>query len=84
MVPAPVARLVHAFFGRFIESGAPEGGLMGATLEIQRAQQMEALEQQIIRQQVGSRPRKFRGTIEKGGANHTVHPWNQKACAPHL
>jgi len=37
--------------GQLIESGPPAGGLMGATLEIQRTQQMEALEQQLMRQQ---------------------------------
>ncbi len=33
-------------------SGAPNEGMMGATLEIQRAQQVEALEQQLLQQQV--------------------------------
>ena len=44
--------LLYSFFGQFIASGPPETGMMGATLEIQRAQQMEALEQQLMRQQV--------------------------------
>ncbi len=37
-----------------IESGPPAQGMMGATLEIQRAQQMEAIEQQLYRQQVAT------------------------------
>ncbi len=37
--------------GRLIESGPPIQGMMGATLEIQRSQQMEAIEQQLYRQQ---------------------------------
>lgn len=41
--------------GRFIESSPRKWGIMGATLEIQRSQQLEAYEQQYIRQQVNSR-----------------------------
>jgi hypothetical protein len=39
-------------FGWLIESSPPAEATMGATLEIQRAQQIEALEQQMIQQQV--------------------------------
>jgi len=39
-------------FGWLIESNPPAEATMGATLEIQRAQQIEALEQQMIQQQV--------------------------------
>ena len=51
-VPKRAAALAHKFFGQWIESGPPLQGMMGATLEIQRSQQMEAIEQQILRQQV--------------------------------
>lgn len=47
------------FFGRWIESSPPIQGMMGATLEIQRTQRIEALEQQMIRQQVWPRPTKI-------------------------
>ncbi len=50
-VPDSLASLCHRFFGQLIESGPPAQGMMGATLEIQRAQQMEAIEQQLFRQQ---------------------------------
>ena len=39
-------------FGWLLESSPPPDGMMGATLEIQRAQHIEALEQQIIQQQI--------------------------------
>ena len=43
-------------FGWLIDSSAPtESGPMGATLEIQRSQQMEAIEQHMQRQQVKKR-----------------------------
>ena len=51
-VPKRAAVAAHKFFGQWIESGPPLQGMMGATLEIQRSQQMEAIEQQILRQQV--------------------------------
>ena len=35
-----------------MDSATPDQGAIGATLEIQRSQQMEALEQHLIRQQV--------------------------------
>ena len=39
-------------FGWLIDSSAPtESGPMGATLEIQRSQQMEALEQHMMQRQ---------------------------------
>lgn len=37
--------------GWLVSSGSPDEGMMGATLEIQRTQQMEALEAQMIRAQ---------------------------------
>ena len=37
--------------GWLIDSSPPEQGAIGATLEIQRSQQMEAMEQQMIQQQ---------------------------------
>ena len=40
--------LYFRIFGWFIDSSAPESGPMGATLEIQRSQQMEALEQHMM------------------------------------
>jgi hypothetical protein len=44
--------LLFRCFGWLIESSPPEVSMIGATLEIQRAQQIEALEQQIIQQQI--------------------------------
>ena len=38
-------------FGWIVNSSPPEEGAIGATLEIQRSQQMEAIEQQFMQQQ---------------------------------
>lgn len=49
-VPRVVARLGNAVFGWVLQSSPPQDGIvpMGATIEIQRQQQLEALEQQIL------------------------------------
>lgn len=49
-LPGWFGRVCDATFGRVFHSSAPEGGgLQGATLEIQRSQQAEAIEQQLMR-----------------------------------
>ena len=64
---APNSRI----FGWLIDSSAPtESGPMGATLEIQRSQQMEALEQHMMqRQQVKNK------TFHK-----IFHKFHRNAC----
>merc|ERR1739836_361236 len=53
VVPKIIGDLTQKIFGWLIDSSAPtESGPMGATLEIQRSQQMEAIEQHMQRQQV--------------------------------
>merc|ERR1712062_52900 len=42
---------VNFMFGWIVNSSPPEEGAIGATLEIQRSQQMEAIEQQFMQQQ---------------------------------
>jgi len=49
-LPGWIGRLCDVTIGRFVRSSAPDGGgLQGATLEIQRSQQAEAIEQQLMR-----------------------------------
>jgi len=50
-VPKIVANSTQTILGWLVDSSAPEQGAIGATLEIQRSQQMEALEQHFIQQQ---------------------------------
>lgn len=63
-VPEKVAAIADCVFGWLVSSGAgpvDSGVGLGATLEIQRAQQMEALEQQMIRAQTRQ--------AQRGGGN---------------
>ncbi|KAJ4442425.1 hypothetical protein ANN_04011, partial [Periplaneta americana] len=60
LVPRWLAKLSSVSVGWLLRSGAPQEGAIGATLEIQRAQQLEMLEQQVllsrardVRRQVG-------------------------------
>jgi hypothetical protein len=60
LVPRWLAKLSNVSIGWLLRSGAPQEGAIGATLEIQRAQQLEILEQQVllsrardVRRQVG-------------------------------
>jgi hypothetical protein len=46
-IPRVVARTCDLTFGRLLRSQAPSQGALGATLELQRQQQMELLEQQL-------------------------------------
>lgn len=48
VIPRVVARACDATFGRLLRSQPPAQGPIGATLEIQRQQQMEQLEQQML------------------------------------
>lgn len=48
VVPKVIARACDATLGRLLRSQPPAQGPIGATLEIQRQQQMEQLEQQML------------------------------------
>lgn len=85
VVPKIIGDLTQKIFGWLIDSSAPtESGPMGATLEIQRSQQMEAIEQHMQRQQVrmmaarnplggaGLRPRGAAAAPEPSEANITL------------
>lgn len=49
-----VASLVYKVFGRFIESAEPKDSVlpMGATLELQRQERMDLIEQQVLLQSI--------------------------------
>ncbi|XP_078310853.1 ubiquitin-associated domain-containing protein 2-like [Crassostrea virginica] len=51
-IPNVVARFVYSIFGRFIESSEPKDTVlpMGATLELQRQERMDQIEQQVLLQ----------------------------------
>ena len=48
VVPRWLARVSSMSVGWLLRSGAPQEGAIGATLEIQRVQQLELLEQQVL------------------------------------
>ncbi|XP_021932589.1 ubiquitin-associated domain-containing protein 2-like isoform X2 [Zootermopsis nevadensis] len=48
LVPRWMAKLSSMSVGWLLRSGTPQEGAIGATLEIQRAQQLEMLEQQVL------------------------------------
>jgi hypothetical protein len=48
LVPQWLAKLSSMSVGWLLRSGTPQEGTIGATLEIQRAQQLEMLEQQVL------------------------------------
>lgn len=50
VIPSWMAKICGATFGSVLASTAPVDGPMGATLDIQRQEQMERLEQQILLQ----------------------------------
>ncbi len=45
-------KILFSVFGKYMDSAPPPAGIMGATLEIQRAQRIEAIEQQLMRREV--------------------------------
>jgi len=51
VVPKFIGSICEFMFGWIVNSSPPEEGAIGATLEIQRSQQMEAIEQQFMQQQ---------------------------------
>merc|ERR1711974_307580 len=59
VVPKFLAKTSQMLFGWLIDSPAPEQGAIGATLEIQRSQQMEVLEQHLIQQQARANVRRI-------------------------
>uniref|UniRef100_A0A8W8IRJ5 UBA domain-containing protein n=1 Tax=Magallana gigas TaxID=29159 RepID=A0A8W8IRJ5_MAGGI len=54
VIPNTVASLVYKVFGRFIESAEPKDSVlpMGATLELQRQERMDQIEQQVLLQSI--------------------------------
>lgn len=72
LVPRWFAKLSSVSFGWILRSGAPQEGAIGATLEIQRAQQLEMLEQQVLL----SRARDVRRQQGQGFAETLVGPEN--------
>ncbi|PSN56710.1 Ubiquitin-associated domain-containing protein 2 [Blattella germanica] len=72
VVPRWLARLSNMSVGWLLRSGAPQEGAIGATLEIQRAQQLEMLEQQVLL----SRARDVRRQQGQGFAETLVGPDN--------
>lgn len=72
LVPRWMAKLSSMSVGWLLRSGAPQEGAIGATLEIQRAQQLEILEQQVLL----SRARDVRRQQGQGFAETLVGPEN--------
>ncbi|XP_069690520.1 ubiquitin-associated domain-containing protein 2-like isoform X2 [Periplaneta americana] len=72
LVPRWLAKLSSVSVGWLLRSGAPQEGAIGATLEIQRAQQLEMLEQQVLL----SRARDVRRQQGQGFAETLVGPEN--------
>jgi len=72
LVPRWMAKLSSMSVGWLLRSGAPQEGTIGATLEIQRAQQLEMLEQQVLL----SRARDVRRQQGQGFAETLVGPEN--------
>jgi len=58
-VPKWLSKSSHMLLGWIIDSSQPEQGAIGATLDIQRSQQMEALEQYQIQQQTRMNARRL-------------------------
>ncbi|XP_067006837.1 ubiquitin-associated domain-containing protein 2 [Anabrus simplex] len=72
LIPKWLARLSNMSVGWLLRSGAPQEGAIGATLEIQRAQQLELLEQQVLL----NRARDVRRQQGQGFAETLVGPDN--------
>jgi len=86
-LPGWIGRLCDITIGRFVRSSAPEGGgLQGATLEIQRSQQAEAIEQQLMRARnrhnvpIGGRQMRLEEMWGRGGQRAAP----AQAPSPHL
>lgn len=54
VIPNTVASIVYKVFGRFVESAEPKDCVlpMGATLELQRQERMDQIEQQVLLQSI--------------------------------
>nr|CAD7196854.1 unnamed protein product [Timema douglasi] len=72
VIPRWLARLSNVTLGWLLRSGAPQESAIGATLEIQRAQQLELLEQQVLL----NRARDVRTQQGQGFAETLVGPDN--------
>jgi hypothetical protein len=72
LVPRWMAKLSSISVGWLLRSGAPQEGATGATLEIQRAQQLELLEQEVLL----NRARDVRRQQGQGFAETLVGPEN--------
>lgn len=74
-VPKMAAKMTQTLLGWLIDSSAPQQIAMGATLEIQRSQQVEALEQHFIQQQARSSARRMAGGVGVGNRRFN-NPFN--------
>ena len=62
--------LIFRLLGWLIDSSQPEQGAIGATLDIQRSQQMEALEQYQIQQQTRMNARRLPNQVFRQSKNN--------------
>ena len=69
--------------GWIIDSSQPEQGAIGATLDIQRSQQMEALEQYQIQQQTRMNARRLPNQVFRQSKNNLCLPLYILVC-PYL
>jgi len=76
-VPKWMANASQKLFGWLVDSSPPEQGAIGATLEIQRSQQIEALEQYQIQQQARMNARRLPNQVFR----QRVPPQHQAAAA---
>lgn len=81
-VPKWLAKSTQKLFGWVIDSSPPEQGAIGATLEIQRSQQIEALEQYQIQQQARMNARRLPNQLFRQRGPHQQQQQQQPAAAP--
>lgn len=84
VIPDWLARLTNLTLGRLLSSSPPADGPMGATLEIQRQEQMERLEHQMLLQR--SRDGPPRQNTGQGYAERLVGPemqWGEQGANGH-
>ena len=65
---------IFRLLGWLIDSSQPEQGAIGATLDIQRSQQMEALEQYQIQQQTRMNARRLPNQVFRQSKNNLCLP----------
>jgi len=88
-LPCPLAKLASLTLGPLFQSSPPpQGSLMGATLEIQRTQQAEALEEQLLRSRqrfnvpIGGRQMRLDEFWQQGGVGGIQRRGPAAAPAP--